>query len=44
MSSDREDLLELLKIYMTEINGMLEEYHATTDKSGAIPQLIISEK
>ena len=44
MSSEREDLLEMLKIYAIEIDGMLEEYHATTDKSGAIPQLIISEK
>ena len=44
MSSEREDLLEMVKIYATEINGMLEAYHASTDNSGTTPQLIISEK
>ena len=44
MSSEREDLLEMLKIYAAEINGMLETYHASTDNSGAIPQLITAEK
>jgi len=44
MSSEREDLLELLKIHAAEINRMLKKYRASVDKSGAIPQLIIWEK
>ena len=44
MSSEYEDLLELLRIHAAEINRMLKTYHATTDNSGHCPQLIISEK
>lgn len=44
MSSDREDLSELLKIHAAEINRMLKKYHASVDNSGAVPQLITSEK
>lgn len=44
MNSDRKDLLDLLKIHAAEINRMLKTYHASVDNSGAIPQLITSEK
>lgn len=44
MNSDREDLLELLKIHAAEINRMLKKYHVSVDNSGQCPQLTISEK
>ncbi len=44
MSSEHEDLLELLNIHAAEINRMLKTYHASVDNSGAVPQLITSEK
>ena len=44
MSSEHEDLFDLLKAHAAEINRMLKKYRASVDNSGATPQLIISEK
>ena len=41
---EHEHLLGILNVYAKYINAALKKYHATTDNSGAIPQLIISEK
>lgn len=46
MGADKEHeyLLGYLNGYVKDINMAFKKYHATTDKSGTIPQLIISEK
>lgn len=46
MGADKEHeyLLGYLNGYVKDINMAFKTYHATIDKSGAIPQLIISEK
>ena len=46
MGADKEPeyLLGMLKQYAHEINQYMKGYHAVIDKSGATPQLIISEK
>lgn len=41
---EHEYLLGMLNIYANEINCTWKKYRATVDKSGIIPQLIISEK
>lgn len=43
VDKEHEHLLGMLKIYASEINGTWKKYRASVDKSGAIPQLIISE-
>ena len=46
MGADKEHeyLIGMLKQYAHEINQYMNGYHAIIDNSGAIPQLIISEK
>ena len=44
MGENHTVLTEMLKQYVHEINEYMKGYHATIDKSGATPQLIISEK
>ena len=44
MNKNHIILTGMLKQYAHEINEYMDDYHATTDKSGTIPQLIISEK
>lgn len=41
MNKEQEYLLGMLKRYAIEINEACIEYHASVDKSGAIPQLSI---
>lgn len=44
MIKEHEYLLGMLKRYANEINKAFEDYHASTDNSGAILQLKISNK
>jgi hypothetical protein len=42
MNKEQEYLLGMLKRYAIEINEACTESHASVDKSGAIPQLLVS--
>jgi len=44
MEKEKEYLLGMLRKCAEEVNKTFQRYHASVDKSGAVPQLVIQGK